>query len=74
MKKHGGGFNVGLLIPALEALEESRGGEACLGRSATINSARRGWVDLWGRGSKDPYEGPRFSRSGRGEINPKRNF
>lgn len=53
IKKHGGGLSVGLLIPALEALEASQGGEACLQRSAPINSARRGRVDLWreGRGS-----------------------
>lgn len=44
MKKHGEGSGVGLLIPALEPLEASRGGEACLRRSAPINSARR---DLW---------------------------
>jgi len=48
MKKHDRELNVGLLIPALETLEVSRGGEACLRRSAPINSARLSRVDLWG--------------------------
>lgn len=54
---------VGLLIPALEALEASRGGEACLRRSAPINSARRSpWT--YGGARRKTIRGP-ISHGGR---------
>lgn len=65
MKKHGG-LSVGLLIPALEALETSRGGEACLRRPRRLTR-----LDGWICGGTMVH---RLSRSGGCEISPKRNF